>query len=865
MQGRWCRGWALRLGLLIVLARILAGAEPSAAQGTRADYERAAGLRQQVRNRVYRDTVEPHWFDGGSRFWYRVRTGPGEHEFVLVDAEAGLRQPAFEHARLAEALAAAGFRGVRAEQLPLEDLQFDLDAQTVNFRARGRRWICDLATYAIEKGEPEEPPGETLALRPPEEAPSASTRTGTETALTFDNRSGGPVEIFWLDPQGERRSYGTVAAGAQRQQHTYAGHAWLVVDSHGRALGGVVAAAQPATVPIGDEDEPRPEEEPPAEAPSTALAAAARPRGSRPSGGARSPDGNWRAFFRNHNVYIQCLTDREEFALSDDGSTDDGYGGRLHWSPDSSRLVVVRTRAGEDRQIPVIESSPRDRLHPQLHTFSYAKPGDALPIDRPHLFDVGARRPIPVDDALFDNPWSIRDIRWSPDSHRFTFVYNERGHQVLRLLAVDAETGAVRPIVEETNTTFIEYAHKYFLRYLDDSEELVWMSERDGWNHLYLYDAQSGAVKHQITSGDWVVRGVERVDAQRRQVWFRAGGIHPDQDPYHVHFARVDFDGGNLVVLTEGDGTYTVDFSPDRRFFIASYSRVDMPPVVELRCSEDGVLVCQLEQADWSALLETGWQVPERFSAKGRDGETDIYGVVYRPTTFDPEGCYPVIESIYAGPQGAFVPKGFRSFHAPQAMAELGFIVVQIDGMGTSHRSKAFHDVCWQNLADSGLPDRRLWIEAAAAERPYMDLARVGIYGGSAGGQSTAAALFTHGDFYHVGVADCGCHDNRMDKVWWNELWMGWPVGPHYEANSNVTLAEGLTGKLLLIVGELDRNVDPASTMQVVDALVRADKDFDLLVIPGAGHGAAETPYGSRRRADYFVRHLLGVEPRWEP
>jgi dipeptidyl aminopeptidase/acylaminoacyl peptidase len=388
------------------------------------------------------------------------------------------------------------------------------------------------------------------------------------------------------------------------------------------------------------------------------------------------------------------------------------------------------------------------------------------------------------------------------------------------------------------------------------------MSERDGWNHLYLYDAKTGRVKNQITKGPWVVRGVERADKEKRQIWFRAGGIRPGQDPYSVHYCRVNFDGSGLIVLTEGDGTHKIDFSPDQRYLIDSYSRVDMPPVTELRRSGDGKLVCELERADWNALLHTGWKAPERFTAKGRDGTTEIYGVIFRPTNFDAAKKYPVIEDIYAGPQDSFVPKRFAAFYSAQAMAELGFIVVQIDGMGTSNRSKKFHDVCWKNLADAGLPDRILWIRAAATRYPYFDLDRVGIYGGSAGGQSAAGAVMTHGDFYKAAVADCGCHDNRMDKIWWNEQWMGWPVGPHYAANSNVTLAPGLKGKLLLIVGEMDTNVDPASTMQVVDALIRADKDFELLVIPGSNHGAAESSYGRRRRADFFVRNLLGVEPR---
>jgi dipeptidyl aminopeptidase/acylaminoacyl peptidase len=388
------------------------------------------------------------------------------------------------------------------------------------------------------------------------------------------------------------------------------------------------------------------------------------------------------------------------------------------------------------------------------------------------------------------------------------------------------------------------------------------MSERDGWNHLYLYDTATGAVKDQITRGAWVVREVDQVDAERRQVHFRAGGIRPGQDPYHAHVCRVNFDGTGLAVLTEGDGTHAVRFSPDRRTFVDTWSRVDCPPVTELRRSGDGSLVCELERADIAALLALGVRLPERFAAKGRDGTTDIYGVIHFPTTFDPARRYPVIEAIYAGPQGFFVPKAFRPFHGPQALAELGFIVVQIDGMGTSGRSKAFHDVCWKRLGDGGFPDRILWMRAAAEKFPAMDLTRVGVYGGSAGGQSALGAMLAHGDFYKAAAADCGCHDNRMDKIWWNELWMGWPVGPHYAEQSNVTDAHKLQGKLLLTVGELDTNVDPASTMQVVDALIRADKDFELIVVPGAGHGVGEGRYCARRRQDFFVRNLLGVEPR---
>jgi dipeptidyl aminopeptidase/acylaminoacyl peptidase len=339
-------------------------------------------------------------------------------------------------------------------------------------------------------------------------------------------------------------------------------------------------------------------------------------------------------------------------------------------------------------------------------------------------------------------------------------------------------------------------------------------------------------------------------------------GYRAQEDPYHFHLARVNFDGTGFTLLTEGDGTHKWEWSPDKRFFVDTWSRVDQPPVHELRRSVDGQRICEIERADITALQAAGWNGPERFVAKGRDGATRIHGIIFRPPRFNPARKYPVIEKIYAGPHDFFVPKSWNRFVGQNTLAELGFVVVQIDGMGTNWRSRSFHDVCWKNVRDAGFPDRIAWLREAAATRPWMDLERLGIFGGSAGGQSALGALLFHGGFYKAAVADCGCHDNRMDKIWWNEAWMGWPVGPEYAENSNVTHAGNLRGKLLLTVGELDRNVDPSSTMQVVHALIKANKDFELLIVPGAGHGAGDSPYGRRRRDDFFVRHLWKVEPR---
>ena len=817
-------------------------------QGTQADYDRAKDLRKLTENKVFRDRVQPTWLPGSTQFWYQVRTGAEAHEYMLINAEKGERGTAFDHTKLATALARAGVQDVRAERLALEKPEFKLSENALEFRKAGKRWRCDLTSYELR----EIPPVKEESLPPLsiEDAPKASTRTGPETSLTFVNRTPEEVELFWLNAEGQRQSYGKLNAGAERDQHTFAGHVWLATDAGGKTLAVFQAEERPGQAEIIIQ--------PAAESPRRKYEARRGGPGSRET----SPDGKWRAFVKDYNLMVRSLEDGEEVALSSDGTKDDAYGDRVYWSPDSKRLVGIRTTSGEDHKVYLVESSPKNQVQPKLHTLDYRKPGDRVPVAKPQLFDVIAQRQIPVSDGLFPNPWSVSEVRWGADSSRFTFLYNQRGHQVLRIVGVDAKTGEPKPIVDEQSKTFIDYSGKAFTDYLDETGEIIWMSERDGWNHLYLYDAKTAQMKNQITKGEWVVRGVERVDREKRQIWFRAGGIRPGQDPYYLHFCRVNFDGSGLLVLTEGDGMHNVEFSPDRRFVIDTWSRVDQPPVNELRRAEDGKHVCELERGDWSELLKTGWQTPERFVAKGHDGETDIYGIINRPTNFDPKKKYPVIENIYAGPQGSFTPKAFSSLNNMQSLAELGFIVVQMDGMGTSYRSKKFHDVCWKNLGDAGFPDRILWMKAAAAKYPFMDLARVGIYGGSAGGQNALRALLAHGDFYKAAVADCGCHDNRMDKIWWNEQWMGWPIGPHYDEQSNVTLAHKLTGKLLLTVGELDKNVDPASTMQVVNALIKADKDFELIVFPGAGHGAGGSPYGRRRMQDFFVRHLLGVEPR---
>jgi dipeptidyl aminopeptidase/acylaminoacyl peptidase len=589
-----------------------------------------------------------------------------------------------------------------------------------------------------------------------------------------------------------------------------------------------------------------------------------------------SPDGKWMAFIDNYNVAIRPFGGDKRMPLSTDGSEGFYYdGASLAWSPDSSKVVAYRVRPGYRRLVHYVASSPEAQLQPEHWAAQYAKPGDLLDLEQPVLFDVRSQKQIVIDARLFPNAFDMSDLVWRKDSRAFTFEYNQRGHQVYRVIEVDAQTGTARAVIDEEPKTFFYYnrsaatlqAGKRYRFDLADGKEVVWMSERDGWNHLYLIDGTTGAVKNQITRGAWPVRHVIKVDEEKRQLWFSAGGMTAGRDPYFQHYYRINLDGTGLTPLTTADANHTVEFSSDMTMYVDHYSRVDLASVAQLRRA-DGSLITEIEKGDLSALVKAGWKAPEVFVAKGRDGSTDIWGLVWKPSRFDPSKKYPVIEYIYAGPHGTHTPKSFSAASGMQAQAELGFIVVQMDGMGTSNRSKAFQDVAWQNIKDAGFPDRILWHQAFAAKNPWYDTTRVGIYGGSAGGQNSMGALLFHPDFYKVAVSYAGCHDNRMDKIWWNEQWMGWPIGPQYAASSNVDHAALLQGKLLLMVGELDTNVDPASTMQVVNALLKANKNFDLLIYPGedhnAGRGGEYAEYGERKRFDFFVRHLLNqTPPEW--
>ena len=620
-----------------------------------------------------------------------------------------------------------------------------------------------------------------------------------------------------------------------------------------------------------------------------------------------SSDGRWTAFTRDHNLYVRSSATGEERALTNDGERYFDYARTgesnmehvarvlsgnarppvLVWSPDSKKLVTHKLDERSVAEMHLVQAVPPDgSARPRLHSYRYPLVGDAN-VTLAHLviFDLENQKRIDVDGepetVTIDTPIEMKRVFWSQDSRRVYFIYKGRGDRFLRLLVTDMQTGATRLRIEENGATQVDSNVKIAtvpnVRVLA-SGEIIWFSERDGWGHLYLYD-EEGQLKNQITSGPWVVREILYVDEAQRRIYFSAGGREADRDPYLRHIYRVQLDGTELTILTPEDADHEATqppdffelhtkFSPSGRYFVDTYSRVDLPGISVLR-DGDGNVVCELEKANVDAVAAMGWRFPEPFRVKARDNVTDIYGVVYRPSHLDPTQKYPVIDAIYPGPQTIRTPKEFPqdvrgafAYWEPQALAELGFIVVTIDGLGTPYRSKAFHDWSYGNLAEAGgLPDHITGLQQLAARYPYFDLSRVGIYGHSGGGYATVRALLAYPDFYKVGVSSAGAHDNRGYVIFWGEKYQGLLVGDNYQAQDNRTLVANLSGKLLLVWGELDDNVHPALTIRLIDELIKCNKDFDLLVMPNRHHGYVADPYYIRKRWDYFVQHLMGKTP----
>ena len=601
-----------------------------------------------------------------------------------------------------------------------------------------------------------------------------------------------------------------------------------------------------------------------------------------------SPDGKRTAFVRDHNLWVRDVSSGKETQLTTDGEKDFAYATNnagwtksdrpvLLWSPDSKRIATFKH---DGRKVGEMYMATTNVGHPRLSAWKYPLPGDE------HIFmlhrviiDVDGAKvtplkmdPDPHRSTLCDHivcrgqDWV--DVHWSSDGTQLAFVSTSRDHTHTQLKVADAISGAVRDVLEEKVDTFFESGNgRVNWRVLFDSNEVIWFSQRDDWGHLYLYDLKSGKLKHRITSGEGNVTQLLRIDETARELVFQAVGKEKGRDPYYTHLYSIGMDGKNLTLLTPEDANHEISLASSGQYFVDSYSTPVTPPVAVLR-DDAGKLVLTLEKADISKLAAAGWKPPTPFTVKARDGKTDLYGLMYTPTKMDASQKYPIINHIYPGPQTGSV--GSRSFSPArgdtQAIAELGFIVVQVDGMGTPWRSKKFHEAYYGNMGDNTLPDQIAAMKQLAERHKFIDLERVGIYGHSGGGYATAAALFRHPDFFKVGVSQAGNHDNRNYEDDWAEKWMGLlkktgAKTTNYDDQANQNHAKSLKGKLLIAHGTMDTNVPVYNTLLVVDELIRANKDFDLILFPNRGHGFGSEPYMVRRRWDYFVKHLMGAKP----
>lgn len=596
----------------------------------------------------------------------------------------------------------------------------------------------------------------------------------------------------------------------------------------------------------------------------------------------KSPDGKWIAFVKDYNLFLRNVKTKEEFQLTTDGinlydyatpidwykivdeSVGDTYdpGIWLEWSPDSKKFMAIKLDRRKANKLYMYQSLPDSGMRAKVWSYERSLPGENIPLQEFYIFDVKNKSNVKIDVEPFEDIWSGFAPAWTENSKMFYFAQMTRYYKAIDFYFANPETGKTSNPIHEEAKTMIEY-QMVDCELVNNGEKIIWMSERDGWSHLYLYDGKTGNLINQITKGEFVVRDIIYTDDKNEVVYFIASGKEEGRDPYYQHLYKINFDGSNLTLLTSEDAEHEIQFSPDYKYFVDNYSRVDLKPKSVLRRLSDGKLIHELQEANIDKLLATGWKYPERFTVKARDGKTDIYGVLQYPSNFDSNKKYPIIDNSYSGPQAVNVPKSFRRgiWNDWTPLAEVGFIIMRIDGMGTAMRSKAFHDVSYKNLGDIGGPDHIAGIKQLAEKYDYIDIDKVGIFGHSAGGYDAAHAILTYPDFYKVAVAAAGNHDHRMAKAWWPEQYMGEP-GDHYNEQSNLTIAKNLKGKLMLAHGDMDNNVNPASTYRLAAELIKNNKDFELVITPNDDHGELwGNKYFIRRRMDFFVKHLWNIEP----
>jgi dienelactone hydrolase len=611
-----------------------------------------------------------------------------------------------------------------------------------------------------------------------------------------------------------------------------------------------------------------------------------------------SPDGQWAAYIKDYNLWVRNTDTDERVQLTTDGQKDFGYATNnagwiksdrpvLLWSPDSKKIATFQH---DGRGVGEMYLYNTQVGHSDLKKWKYPMPGDSLifRVERVviHVDENNPKvvrlnmDPDPhrstITDHIADWGGKLLDAEWSDDSEQLAFVSSSRDHKVAQLRVADPNTGEVRDVLKEETDTYFESGYsEVSWHVLENSNEVIWFSERSNWGHLYLYDLETGELKQQITSGNWRVLDVEYIDEANRTVYF-TGAARKEGNPYYHYLYKVNMDGSGLQNLTPEPMNHSITWSKSHDFFIDTYSTPTTPPISVIR-DLAGNTMMELEQADISALQDNGWVAPEQFTVKARDGKTDLYGLMYKPSTFDSTKSYPVLNYLYPGPQtGSVGSRSFRSSRADkQALAELGFIVVEVDAMGTPGRSKSFHDAYYGNMGDNGLPDQVSMIRQLGSSHSWMDLDRIGIWGHSGGGYASTRGILEYPDFYKVAVSGAGNHDNRNYEDDWGEKWQGllepapnnnapespYKQGDTYDKQANELLAQNLKGHLLLAHGLMDTNVPPTNTLLMVEALQKADKDFDLMIFPNSSHGFGNSRYFMNMRWDYFVRHLKHQDP----
>ena len=788
------------LGVALIAVPAASAAAQQNASAIQQSYTRAEQLLNwNTTQLVYGDSVRPQWMLDGNRFWYRNKTANGP-EYVIVDPATSTRRLLFENTRLAAAMSVANDTSYDPSKLPFRTFKFTNDGKNereIEFVANKKRFLCDIVSYSC-------------------------------------------------------------------------------------AIRDTLASEVPYVL---------------------------------------SPDKKWEAFVRSYNVFVRPRGGGDSTQLTTDGVQYWSYGlseprpselqrpqprrPQLRWAPDSKKLVVYRTDERRVAHMPYISYTPQ---RPKAYSQPYALPGDSIiPVPSFHILDRETKSnvavkltPTPVQLSING---SSRDSTWSPGSDRVYVTWFTRGSKSAYFASVDASSGAMKVIARDSSKTYVEIAppsggDQVSWVVTKDGKDAFWWSERDGWSHLYRMDAdgsggaialagapnggpnagtaaapatavsmfRSGMVKNQVTSGQWNVGSIQYVDEVAKQVYFTGRGREPGL-PYYSRLYRVNYDGSGLTLLTPEDANHVIDFSPSGKYFVDSYSRVEKAPITLLRAIPDGRIIRKLEEGVTTRLEAAGWKPAQTFSVKARDGVTDIYGVIYFPSKLDSTKKYPIISNIYPGPQvGSVGNWSFKDGGEPFSLAELGFVVIQLDHLGTPLRSKSFHDNYYGNFGDNGLPDHITAIKQLAAKYKFIDLERVGIFGHSGGGFASTDAILRYPDFFKVAVSGAGNHDNRSYNIYWAEKYQGLmqkdsaKKTDNFEGSANKTMAKNLRGHLLLMHGDMDDNVHPANTIQVIDELIKANKTFDLIIAPNRNHGLNE-PYFIRRRWDYFVQYLLGETP----